>query len=369
MADYTYIKSELRDYEDKLLSLEKALHIDTQTSRLEELKQISQEPDFWADQDRAIKIQSEIKQVETSIEDFKNLKEKYDDLFVLIELGEESRDNTIDDELIEEIVEFRKLYEQLFMETLFTEAYDENNAYLSLQAGAGGTEAMDWVEMLLRMYQRYAEQNNFVFRINNILPGEEAGIKSVDFSVEGKYAYGYLRSEMGVHRLVRISPFDSSGRRHTSFASLEVVPEIDDKIEIEINQDDLRIDTYRASGAGGQHVNKTSSAVRITHLPTGIVTASQAERSQHQNKEVAMKQLKSKLVSLAQKLNKEKIEDLKGEQLDIAWGSQIRSYVFQPYTMVKDHRTNFETGDVDAVMDGDIQGFILAYLTSENEKS
>ena len=254
--------------------------------------------------------------------------------------------------------------EKLEISTLLSGKYDSNNAILTIHPGAGGTEAQDWAEMLYRMYTRWASQNGYEVKELDYLYGDEAGIKSVTFSILGEYAYGYLKGEIGVHRLVRISPFDAGGRRHTSFASVEVLPEISEDIEIDINPDDLRIDTYRASGAGGQHINKTSSAIRITHIPTNIVVTCQSERSQIQNRETAMKMLKSKLLNLKEKENKEKIEDLKGIQMDIAWGSQIRSYVFCPYTLVKDHRTNYETGNVQAVMDGDLNGFIDSYLKS-----
>lgn len=254
--------------------------------------------------------------------------------------------------------------EKLEISTLLSGKYDSNNAILTIHPGAGGTEAQDWAEMLYRMYTRWASQNGYEVKELDYLDGDEAGIKSVTFSILGEYAYGYLKGEIGVHRLVRISPFDTGGRRHTSFASVEVLPEISEDIEIDINPDDLRIDTYRASGAGGQHINKTSSAIRITHIPTNIVVTCQSERSQIQNRETAMKMLKSKLLNLKEKENKEKIEDLKGIQMDIAWGSQIRSYVFCPYTLVKDHRTNYETGNVQAVMDGDLNGFIDSYLKS-----
>ncbi len=249
------------------------------------------------------------------------------------------------------------------IETLMKGEYDSNNAIITLHAGAGGTEAMDWVQMLFRMYTRWADKNGFETRVLDLLEGEEAGIKSVTLSITGEYAYGYLKSEKGVHRLVRISPFDSSGRRHTSFASMEVMPELDDSVEIEINPDDLKMDVYRASGAGGQHVNKTSSAVRITHIPTGIIVACQNERSQFQNREMAMKMLKAKLLELKEQEQAEKINQIKGEQKEIAWGNQIRSYVFCPYTLVKDHRTNYEEGNVQKVMDGEIDQFIQAYLS------
>lgn len=262
----------------------------------------------------------------------------------------------------------QKELEDLELQTLLSGKYDKNNAILTLHPGAGGTESQDWAEMLYRMYSKWAASNGFSLKELDYLEGDEAGLKSVTFLISGLNAYGYLKSEMGVHRLVRISPFDAGGRRHTSFASLEVLPEITEDIEIEINPDDLRVDTYRASGAGGQHINKTSSAVRITHIPTNIVVACQSERSQIQNRETAMKMLKSKLLELKEKEKKDKIEDLKGNQMDIAWGSQIRSYVFCPYTLVKDHRTNYETGNVQAVMDGDLNGFIFEYL-KRNAKS
>ena len=271
-----------------------------------------------------------------------------------------------DEEIAKDIVKSTKTLEQevekLEIATLLSGKYDANNAIVTIHPGAGGTESQDWAEMLYRMYTRWADKNGYKVTELDYLEGEEAGIKSVTFEIIGEYAYGYMKGEMGVHRLVRISPFDSGGRRHTSFASVEVLPEITDDIEIDINPDDLRIDTYRASGAGGQHINKTSSAVRITHIPTNIVVACQSERSQIQNRETAMRMLKSKLLDLKEKEHKEKIEDLKGEQREIAWGSQIRSYVFCPYTMVKDHRTNYEVGNVEAVMDGKIDDFMESYL-------
>ena len=265
-------------------------------------------------------------------------------------------------DLLKDTASLEKEIESLEVKTLLSGRYDKNNAILTIHPGAGGTESQDWAEMLYRMYSRWAVNNGFNLKELDYLEGEEAGLKSVTFVISGIYAYGYLKSEMGVHRLVRISPFDSGGRRHTSFASVEVLPEITEDVEIEINQDDLRIDTYRASGAGGQHINKTSSAVRITHIPTNIVVACQSERSQIQNRETAMKMLKSKLLELKEKEKKQKEENLKGNQMEIAWGSQIRSYIFCPYTLVKDHRTEYETGNVQAVMDGDLNNFIYSFL-------
>ena len=280
----------------------------------------------------------------------------------MTELVKLEPDEELEKEIVKNTKTIEKKVEKLEISTLLSGKYDLNNAILTIHPGAGGTESQDWAEMLYRMYTRWANKNNYELKELDYLEGEEAGIKSVTFEIIGENAYGYLKSEKGVHRLVRISPFDSGGRRHTSFASVDVLPEITDDIEIEINPDDLRVDTYRASGAGGQHINKTSSAVRITHLPTNIVVQCQSERSQIQNRETAMKMLKSKLFDLKEKEHKEKIEDIQGEQKDIAWGSQIRSYVFCPYTMVKDHRTNYEVGNVEAVMNGEIDDFIESYL-------
>jgi len=301
--------------------------------------------------------------LKTKVEFYEKLLSDLEDLKVLNELGIEEQDESVMPEVKNELERLRDSYNKLKLETLLSGPYDRNNAIMTLHAGAGGTEAQDWVQMLLRMYTRWAEDHQYEVKTLDYLDGDEAGIKSGTIQIIGENAYGYLRSEKGVHRLVRISPFDASGRRHTSFASVDVMPELDEEIKVEINPEDLKIDTYRSSGAGGQHVNKTESAVRITHIPTGIVVACQNERSQIQNRETAMKMLKAKLLELKEREQKEKIEDLKGVQMDIAWGSQIRSYVFCPYTMVKDHRTNYETGDVQAVMDGDLDKFIHAYLS------
>ena len=285
----------------------------------------------------------------------------------LTELANIETDIDVAEDILKSTNKLEKEVEELQLETLLSGKYDKCNAILTLHPGAGGTESQDWAEMLYRMYVRWATQKGYTVKELDYLEGDEAGIKSVTFEIVGLNAYGYMKGEMGVHRLVRISPFDAGGRRHTSFASLEVLPEITDDIKIDINPDDIRVDTYRASGAGGQHINKTSSAVRITHIPTNIVVACQSERSQIQNRETAMKMLKSKLFDLKEKEQKEKIEDLKGEQKDIAWGSQIRSYVFCPYTLVKDHRTNYETGNVESVMNGNLDGFITSYLKQNAE--
>ena len=305
-----------------------------------------------------------ITSLKTKIENYKKIKKEFDSNYEIIDLLRTENDEELEKELINNIKLLEKEVSKLEITTLLSEKYDSNNAIITLHPGAGGTEAQDWVEMLYRMYTRWANDNGYLIEELDYLQGDEAGIKSVTFLVSGEFAYGYLKGEKGVHRLVRISPFDAGGRRHTSFASVEVLPEITDDIQIEINPDDLRIDTYRASGAGGQHINKTSSAVRITHIPTNIVVACQTERSQIQNRETAMKMLKSKLFALKEKEQKETINELKGIQMDIAWGSQIRSYVFCPYTLVKDHRTNYEVGNVQGVMDGDLNGFIDSYLKS-----
>ena len=336
--------------------------IDTLKQRLIFLEKKTLEESFWTDNNNNSSVLREMFNIKSKIEKYNNLKSEFDNLKDLSDLLKLESDDELARELIKNTTKIENEITSLEINTLLSGKYDTNNAIITLHPGAGGTESQDWTQMLYRMYTRWAQDNGYEVKELDFLEGDEAGIKSVTFLVSGEYAYGYLKGEMGVHRLVRISPFDSGGRRHTSFASVEVLPEITDDIEIEINSDDLRIDTYRASGAGGQHINKTSSAVRITHIPTNIVVACQTERSQIQNKETAMKMLKSKLLNLKEKENKEKIEDLKGNQMEIAWGSQIRSYVFCPYTLVKDHRTNYEVGNVQAVMDGDLNGFINAYL-------
>ena len=320
------------------------------------------DPEFWNDLERSQKVNREIKALKNKVERYKKLWSKIEDLEVLIELALEEQDYSVTDEVSSSLRQLDKEVNAFNMETLLSGPYDRNNAIVSLHAGAGGTEAMDWVAMLFRMYTRWCEDKGYEVKVLDMLPGEEAGIKSVTFHVIGPNAYGYLRCERGVHRLVRISPFDASGRRHTSFASVDVMPELEDDTEIEIRPEDLRIDTYRASGAGGQHVNKTESAVRITHIPTGIVVQCQNERSQIQNRETAMKMLKARLLELKEREQEEKLRQLKGEMKKIEWGSQIRSYVFHPYNLVKDHRTGVETGNIQAVMDGELDQFINAYL-------
>jgi peptide chain release factor 2 len=343
------------------------MHFDIARVKTEiaELENKAAEPGFWDDLGNSQKVLQKTKSLKSLVERYERLLSELEDLKTLNELAIEEQEPGVIPEIGEGLNKLRENCEKLKLETLLSGPYDRNNAIITLHAGAGGTEAQDWVQMLLRMYTRWADKHEYTVKMLDCLDGDEAGIKSVTINIIGVNAYGYLRSEKGVHRLVRISPFDASGRRHTSFASVDVMPELDDEIEININPDDLRIDTYRSSGAGGQHVNKTDSAVRITHIPTGIVVSCQSERSQHQNRDNAMKMLKAKLLELKEREQKEKIEDIKGEQMEIKWGSQIRSYVFCPYTMVKDHRTGVETGDTDAVMDGDIDRFINAYLSQE----
>lgn len=322
-----------------------------------------QETGFWDDIASAQKVAQELKIVKVKIESFEKLEARLNDYRELIEIADMEEDLSTIEEIAEERKDLEKSIESLRIETLLSGEYDLNNAILTIHAGAGGTEACDWADMLLRMYTRWAERHGYKVETLDFLPGDEVGVKSITLQISGDYAYGHLKAEKGVHRLVRISPFDAAGKRHTSFASVEVLPEIPEEQDIGIRSDDLRVDTYRAGGAGGQYVNKTESAIRITHVPTGIVVQCQTERSQHSNRETAMKMLKSKLAELKERAHKEKIEDLVGIQKEIGWGSQIRSYVFQPYTMAKDHRTNFEIGNIQSVMDGDIDDFINAYLS------
>lgn len=334
---------------------------------MEELEKTTMAPDFYDDMDAAGRVLQQVKGLRDKVTRYEKLKSAWEDLVTLVALAIEEEDESVLEEVKTGYQQLKENLESMKLETLLSGKYDKNSAIITLHAGAGGTEAQDWCEMLFRMYCRWAERRGYKTETLDYLDGEEAGIKSVTFLVEGLNAYGYAKSEKGVHRLVRISPFDSAARRHTSFASVEVMPEIDDDIDVQVNPEDLRIDTYRSCGAGGQHINKTESAIRITHLPTGVVVTCQNERSQHKNRETAMKMLKSKLIEIAEREQKEKIEDLKGVQMEIGWGSQIRSYVFHPYSMVKDHRTNFEVGNTGAVMDGDIDGFINAYLIAKSK--
>ena len=352
----------LKELEKNLKQLEKSMNIVNLKIELSNLEKESSKEDFWNDQENSSKIFAKIKKIQKKVNNYNNLYSEVKNLIEMNQLLSEEFDQDLAKELEKSTNTLKLNLDDLEIETLFSGKYDANNAIITLHPGAGGTESQDWAEMLYRMYGRWATANGFTLKELDYLDGDEAGIKSVTALISGENAYGYLKGEMGVHRLVRISPFDSGGRRHTSFASLEVLPEITDDIEIEINQEDLRIDTYRASGAGGQHINKTDSAVRITHIPTNIVVSCQSERSQTMNKETAMRMLKSKLLDLKEKENKETIAELKGEQKDIAWGSQIRSYVFCPYTLVKDHRTNYEVGNVEGVMNGDLNDFMKAYL-------
>ena len=333
--------------------------LETQVKELE--KEVAK-PNFWDNQENSSAVLTKMKRMKNKVENYRKLQTEIENLESLNELLLEEEDTELGKEVLKNTESLGEKIKQIELETLLSGKYDKNNAIITLHPGAGGTEAQDWVEMLYRMYTKWAINNGFEVQELDYLEGDEAGIKSVTFLVKGENAYGYLKGEMGVHRLVRISPFDAGGRRHTSFASAEVLPEITEDIKLDINPEDIKMDVYRASGAGGQKVNKTSSAVRLTHIPTGIVTACQTERSQTQNREYAMTMLKSKLLELKEKEQKDKIEDLKGVQRDIAWGSQIRSYVFCPYTLVKDHRTNYEEGNIESVMNGNLNGFIESYL-------
>lgn len=369
MLQFEEQKARLTAVEQDIKELGEALGLDYLRKEIEFCEIQASAPGFWDDIEKAQEIQQKTSRLKTKVEKYEKLVSNYDDTLVLIDMADEEGDLSMLDEIIASIDEVLASLEEQRLSTLLTGEYDANNAILTFHAGAGGTEAQDWASMLVRMYTHWGERHGFKVNMVDFLDGEEAGLKSAVLTFTGENAYGYLKGENGVHRLVRISPFDSSGRRHTSFASLEVMPEITNDVNIEIREEDLKIDTYRSSGAGGQHVNKTESAIRITHLPTGIVVACQNERSQFQNKDVAMTMLRSKLVEIKEREHLEKIEDIKGVQKEIAWGSQIRSYVFMPYTLVKDHRTGFESGNVGAVMDGDLDGFINAYLkaASKNE--
>jgi len=366
MLQFEELKLSLEELEPSLRDLAEALGLESMREEIAKLDEKASQPGFWDDMSVSQSILQRSSMLKNKIAAYERLKNAYGDTLALIELANEENDLSLLPEAQEELQKVQTELDAQRLSTLLTGEYDSKNAILTFHAGAGGTEAQNWAEMLYRMYCRWGERHGYQVKTLDYLDGEEAGLKSASILIEGLNAYGFLKSETGVHRLVRVSPFDASGRRHTSFASLEVMPEIDNDVEVEINPEDIKMDVYRASGAGGQKVNKTSSAVRLTHIPTGVVVACQVERSQYQNRDVAMRMLKSKLVEIKERENLERIEDIKGVQKEIGWGSQIRSYVFMPYTLVKDHRTSFEMGNINAVMDGDIDGFINAYLKAQS---
>ena len=363
MIEYDEYKVKIQGLRPTLDNLGGALKLEEARAEIVKLEAESARDDFWSDLSNSQKVLQQIKQLKNKCGKYDDLVGRWEDMQALCLMAMEENDESLLPELQEEYDSFEKDLESARLATLLSGEYDGCNAIMNFHAGAGGTEAQDWAQMLYRMFTRWAERHGYEYKLLDYLDGEEAGLKSASISISGENAYGYLKSESGIHRLVRVSPFDSSGRRHTSFAAVEVMPEIDDDTEVEIRPEDLKVDTYRSSGAGGQHVNKTESAIRITHIPTGIVVSCQVERSQHQNREVAMRMLRSRLVEIKEREHLDKIDDIKGEQMKIEWGSQIRSYVFMPYTLAKDHRTGFENGNINAVMDGDLDGFINAYLT------
>lgn len=362
MLDYNEPRNQLKEMRTETVRAYESINPSKIKDRIKELETVQNADGFWDDPENAKKVSKEISQLQSKIEKFEKMIARIDDALDTIDIVELEGDESEDEKILTTVHDLSEAVESLSLATLLSGKYDSLNAILTLHAGAGGTEAQDWCSMLYRMYTRYCERTGWTCTELDYLAGDEAGIKSVTFRVEGDNAYGYLKAEKGVHRLVRISPFDANARRHTSFASLEVMPEIIDTSEIEIRPEDLKVDTYRSSGAGGQHVNKTESAIRITHIPTGIIVACQNERSQIQNREVAMQMLRSKLIEKREREREEEAAQISGQLKKIEWGSQIRSYVFCPYTMVKDHRTNYETGNVQAVMDGDLDGFINEYL-------
>lgn len=366
MVELDQLKYTLSTFEKPLQEVRDSLNLDAKIRRIDELEKTMEEPSFWEDAEMSTKLVKEAKNLKDTVAEYNKLKNQYEEIELMLEMGYEENDPAIVPEIQQMVNEFSEELESLRLRTLLTGEYDSNNAIVKLSAGAGGTEACDWCSMLYRMYCRWAERKGFSVEVLDYLDGEEAGIKWVTMKISGENVFGYMKSERGVHRLVRISPFNSAGKRQTSFVSCDVMPEIEEDLDVEINPDDLRIDTYRSSGAGGQHINKTSSAVRITHIPTGAVVQCQNQRSQFQNKDMAMQMLKTKLYMLKQQENAEKISDIRGDVKENAWGSQIRSYVLQPYTLIKDHRTGFEAGNVTTVLDGDIDGFISAYLKWES---
>ncbi|WP_320958167.1 peptide chain release factor 2 [Enterocloster asparagiformis] len=362
MVELDNFKYTLSTYDKPLVEVRDSLDLDNKVRRIAELDKSMEEPGFWDDPEKSTRMVREAKNLKDDVETYRELEQEYDDIQVMIQMGYEENDASVIPDIQEMLDHFIKTLEDMRLKLLLSGEYDKNNAILRLNAGAGGTESCDWCSMLYRMYCRWAERKGFKYEVLDFLDGDEAGIKSVTIQVNGENAYGYLRSEHGVHRLVRISPFNAAGKRQTSFVSCDVMPDIEADLDVEVNPDDIRVDTYRSSGAGGQHINKTSSAIRITHMPTGIVVTCQNERSQFQNKDKAMQMLKAKLYMLKQQESAAKAAGIRGEVKDIGWGNQIRSYVLQPYTMVKDHRTGEESGNVDAVLDGSIDSFISAYL-------
>ena len=366
MLQFEELRLELLECRKPLDELAEALGLEEMRKEIAVLEEQAAAPDFWDDMKNSQKILQKTASLKNKVAAYEKLNTDYEDALIMIELSDEEEDESMFPDCRESVDNVKRELDKQTLSTLLSGEYDSKNAILTFHAGAGGTEAQDWASMLVRMYTQWATQHGYKVTMPDFLDGDEAGYKSAVLHIEGENAYGYMKSENGVHRLVRCSPFDASGRRHTSFASLEVMPEIDDTIEIDLNMDDVKMDVYRASGAGGQKVNKTSSAVRLTHIPTGIVTSCQVERSQVQNREVALRMLKSKLLEIKEREHLDKIEDIKGVQKDIAWGSQIRSYVFMPYTLAKDHRTGFEMGNINAVMDGDLDGFINAYLKQQS---
>lgn len=362
MIELDQYKIKLNEYREPMEELRLSLELDKKENLIKELEPKMEEPDFWSDPEEAQKITKRVKGLKDTVETFGKLNASMDDIEVMIEMADEENDPELVPEVEEMLNIFVRDFESMRIQTLLSGEYDADSAIVTLHAGAGGTESCDWAGMLYRMYSRWADSHGYKTEVIDFLDGDEAGIKSITFEVDGENAYGYLKSEKGVHRLVRISPFNAAGKRQTSFVSCDVMPDIEEDLSVEVDEKDIRVDTYRSSGAGGQHINKTSSAIRITHLPTGIVVQCQNERSQHMNKDKAMQMLKAKLYLLKEQENQAKLSDIRGEVSDNGWGSQIRSYVMQPYTMVKDHRTNEETGNVQAVMDGALDPFMNAYL-------
>ena len=365
MLQFDEYKVKLNNLRPELDELDQALGLETAIREVEMLESESASDGFWDNLEKAQKVQQRVKQLRDKIEGQQKRKTQWDDLMTLCELGNEAEDETLVPEVEEGFAKLEAEIEEAKLSTLLTGEYDGSNAILTFHAGAGGTEAQDWAQMLYRMYTRWAERHDYTYQVVDYLDGDEAGLKSATISIEGENAYGHLKSEHGVHRLVRVSPFDANARRQTSFAALEVMPEIPDDVEVDIRPEDVEMQVFRSSGAGGQHINKTSSAVRLIHKPTGIVVSCQTERSQFQNRDTCMRMLRSKLVELQMQAHAEKISDIKGVQLKIEWGSQIRSYVFMPYQLVKDNRTGYETSNINAVMDGELDGFINAYLKAE----